>query len=392
MATTSGAAAPPPAATLPVRRGTGPAAATSYCPVSSARPWRRARLSSANAARARLLRVRASSMADSVEEERLPAASATDGPLELEPQSQVRTGMWNWKGYNIRYQYAGTSGPALVLIHGFGANSDHWRKNIPVLAMNNRVYAIDLIGYGYSDKPNPRELGESFYTFETWGEQLNTFCSEVVKSKAFFICNSIGGLVGLQAAVMEPQKCKGMFLLNISLRMLHISKQPWFGKPFIKSFQSLLRNTVIGKLFFNAVATPESVKNILCQCYHDTSAVTDELVQFILQPGLDPGAVDVFLEFICYSGGPLPEELLPRVKVRLPVVLWVIIHFILFENLFSLCQLYMNLFLILQCPVLVAWGEKDPWEPLELGRAYASFDTVEDFVVLPNVGHCPQVL
>jgi hypothetical protein len=58
------------------------------------------------------------------------------------------------------------------------------------------------------------------------------------------------------------------------------------------------------------------------QCYHDTSAVTDELVQIILQPGLDPGAVDVFLEFICYSGGPLPEELLPFVKVRKLLVPW----------------------------------------------------------------------
>ena len=73
--------------------------------------------------------------------------------------------------------------------------SDHWRKNIPALAMANRVYAIDLIGYGYSDKPNPREFEESFYTFETWGEQLNTFCAEVVKSDAFFICNSIGGML-----------------------------------------------------------------------------------------------------------------------------------------------------------------------------------------------------
>uniref|UniRef100_A0A0D9X0P8 AB hydrolase-1 domain-containing protein n=1 Tax=Leersia perrieri TaxID=77586 RepID=A0A0D9X0P8_9ORYZ len=360
---TSGGAAAPPVATLSARCTTAPvpAAAASCSALSARRPWRRRAglslsFSSGNAARARTrarLRVEASSMAEADPvEERLPAAP--DAPLE--PQPQVLTSMWNWKGYNIRYQYAGTSGPALVLIHGFGANSDHWRKNIPVLALKNRVYAIDLIGYGYSDKPNPRELGESFYTFETWGEQLNTFCTEVVKSEAFFICNSIGGLVGLQAAVMDPQKCEGIFLLNISLRMLHISKQPWFGKPFIKSFQSLLRNTVIGRLFFNAVATPGSVKNILCQCYHDTSAVTDELVQFILQPGLNPGAVDVFLEFICYSGGPLPEELLPEVK----------------------------------CPVLVAWGEKDPWEPVELGRAYASFDTVEDFVVLPNVGHCPQ--
>lgn len=49
------------------------------------------------------------------------------------------------------------------------------------------------------------------------------------------------GLVGLQAAVMEPQICRGMILLNISLRMLHIKKQPWFGRPLIRSFQNLLR-------------------------------------------------------------------------------------------------------------------------------------------------------
>ncbi|XP_050113279.1 uncharacterized protein LOC126591590 isoform X2 [Malus sylvestris] len=155
---------------------------------------------------------------------------------------QVQSSIWNWRGYSIRYQHAGNSGPALVLIHGFGANSDHWRKNLPVLSKSHRVYSIDLIGYGYSDRPNPRQFGETlFYTFETWATQLNDFCTDVVKGEAFFICNSIGGLVGLQAAVMEPQLCKGIMLLNISLRMLHITKQPWCGRPLIKSFQNLLR-------------------------------------------------------------------------------------------------------------------------------------------------------
>ncbi|CAI8585418.1 unnamed protein product [Vicia faba] len=270
---------------------------------------------------------------------------------------QVQTRMWNWKGYFIRYQYSGNNGPALVLVHGFGANSDHWRKNIPDLAKSHRVYSIDLIGYGYSDKPNPRLIGDdSFYTFHTWAKQLNEFCLDVVKDKAFFICNSIGGVVGLQAAIVEPEICQGIVLLNISLRMLHITKQPWYGRPFISSFQRLLRDTAVGKFFFKAVATKESVKNILCQCYHDTSKVTDELVQIILSPGLEPGAAEVFLEFICYSGGPLPEELLPQVK----------------------------------CPVLIAWGDKDPWEPIEMGRNYGNFDSVKDFIVLPNVGHCPQ--
>ncbi len=47
---------------------------------------------------------------------------------------------------------------------------------------------------------------------------------------------------------------------------------------------------------------------MLRQCYHDPAAVTEELVDYILKPGLQPGAVDVFLDFISYSGGPLPEE------------------------------------------------------------------------------------
>lgn len=44
----------------------------------------------------------------------------------------------------------------------------------------------------------------------------------------------------------------------------------------------------------------QTVKSILCEAYGDTSAVTDELVECILKPGLQPGAVDVFLDFISY--------------------------------------------------------------------------------------------
>lgn len=132
---------------------------------------------------------------------------------------------WVWRDYKIRYQCSGEDGPCLILIHGFGANrlfsmshlilwrgvirycifnlfrcfyfifhSDHWRKNIPHLAKSHRVFAIDLIGYGYSEKPNPRDIGITpFYTFETWGSQINDFCAQIVKDDAFFICNSIGG-------------------------------------------------------------------------------------------------------------------------------------------------------------------------------------------------------
>ncbi|CAL8471802.1 g11344 [Coccomyxa elongata] len=269
----------------------------------------------------------------------------------------VKEGLWKWNGYNIRYQRCGEEGPPVLLIHGFGGNCDHWRKNLPVLGLKCRAFAIDLLGYGYSDKPDPRELGvNKLYSFETWAQQALDFLDAAVAEPAFVICNSVGGIAGLQAAVQAPEKVKGVQLLDVSLRMLHTKKQQPWQRPLVSSFQRLLRETQLGQWFFSAVAKPQNVKSILQECYGDAEAVTDELVDFILKPGLQPGAVDVFLDFISYSGGPLPEELLPEIS----------------------------------CPVSILWGELDPWEPIEKGRAYGNFDCVDEFVALPGVGHCPM--
>lgn len=115
------------------------------------------------------------------------------------------------------------------------APSDHWRKNIPVLAAVGPVFAIDLLGFGFSEKPDPRTLPPgSIYNFENWGQQCADFCRDVVGSPAFLITNSVGGLAGLQAAVTRPEQVRGVVLLDISLRGLHVSKQPAPFRPLIK--------------------------------------------------------------------------------------------------------------------------------------------------------------
>ncbi|CAM9602744.1 unnamed protein product [Ascophyllum nodosum] len=276
------------------------------------------------------------------------------------PDCRVETRTWIWKGYDIRYKVAGegTDGPAMVLIHGFGANADHWRKNLPRLAKAGPTYAIDLLGYGFSSKPDPGPWEEknSIYCFETWSQQVQEFAKEVIGKPVFIVCNSVGGVAGLQAGVDAPDQVLGVVLFNISLRMLHIRKQAALLRPLVKGLQYVLRETPVGPLFFNSVAKPKAVSNILKQCYGDPDQVTDELVDCILTPGLEPGAVKVFLDFISYSGGPLPEDLLSAIKV----------------------------------PVMIGWGDQDPWEPIELGRAYAGYDSVESFVDLVGAGHCPQ--
>ena len=86
--------------------------------------------------------------------------------------------------------------------------------------------------------------------------------------------------------------------MNISLRMLHSDNQSPLSRPLVTAFQSVLRNTSIGEFFFSRLATAKAVKNVLCQAYYDNGAVTDELVGCVLKPGMEPGAVQVFLDFI----------------------------------------------------------------------------------------------
>ncbi|MBJ7899720.1 MAG: alpha/beta fold hydrolase [Cyanobacteria bacterium RI_101] len=265
--------------------------------------------------------------------------------------------IWHWRGYPIAYQRAGETGPAIVLVHGFGACWGHWRRNLPALGQECRVFALDLIGFGASAKPQPG--GEIDYTFAAWSQLLADFCREVVGEPAFLIGNSIGCVVIFQTAVDAPLQVRGLAALNCSLRLLHDRKRqslPWYRQWGAPVLQQILANRAIGQFFFKQIARPGTVKKILRQAYVNPDAVTDELVDLLLAPAQDPGAMDVFLAFTRYSQGPLPEDLLPQIT----------------------------------CPTLFLWGEKDPWEPLALGRRLAEYPCVEDFIVLPNVGHCPQ--
>ena len=268
---------------------------------------------------------------------------------------------WTWRGFPIRYQVCPPTeenqSSSVVLIHGFGASSDHWRKNISALATHHRVYAIDLLGFGFSAKPTPGS--EITYTFDTWGEQIISFCQEIVKAPAFLVGNSIGCIVALQAAVINPAMVLGIAMLDCSLRLLHDRRRlelPWYRRYSAPVLQTLLNFKPLGYFFFSRLANPKLIKKVLLQAYKNSDSVTDELVELLYQPSQTEGAADVFLAFISYSQGPLAEDLLPQIS----------------------------------CPVLILWGTEDPWEPIALGRELANYPVVEDFIPLPGVGHCPQ--
>ena len=271
--------------------------------------------------------------------------------------SNLTPKIWHWRDFPIAYQSCGEDGAAVVLVHGFGASWGHWRKNLPVLGESFNCYALDLIGFGASAKPTPGV--EIDYTFETWGQLVADFCREVVGKPAFLIGNSIGCIVVMQTAVDYPEMVRGIAAINCSLRLLHERKRaeiPWYRSMGTGFVQQLLANPAIGNFFFARIAKPKVVKNILLQAYRRPEAVTDELIDILMKPAREKGAADVFCAFTRYSQGPLAEDLLP----------------------------------LLKCPTILLWGTEDPWEPVAMGRELAKFPTVDRFIPLDGLGHCPQ--
>ena len=120
---------------------------------------------------------------------------------------------WQWRGYRVHYVQAGETNthperPPLLFVHGFGASTDHWRKNIAELQSTFEVYALDLIGFGRSSKPS------SGYSPDLWRDQIADFITDIIGRPAVVAGNSIGGYSSLYTGATRPDAVAGVCMLN----------------------------------------------------------------------------------------------------------------------------------------------------------------------------------
>jgi len=261
---------------------------------------------------------------------------------------------WTWQGHKIQYTVMGVGRP-LLLIHGFGASIGHWRKNFPVLAENGyRVFVIDLLGFGGSDKPPLN------YTVELWQQQIKDFWEAHIQEPTVLVGNSIGGLLSLMVMVEFPEIAAGGVLINCAGGLNHRPDELNFPLRLVMgAFTKLISSPVTGKLIFNNIRQKERIRKTLYQVYRDRAAVTDELVEMLYEPSSHPGAQQVFASVLTAPPGPLPKDLLQR----------------------------------LQRPLLVLWGEKDPWTPISGAKVYQELvqnGHDAEFHAIPDAGHCPH--
>lgn len=260
--------------------------------------------------------------------------------------------IWEWQGHKIQYTTVGQGLP-LVLIHGFGASIGHWRKNIPVFAAAGyQVFALDLLGFGGSAKP------ALDYTVELWVELIRDFWTDKIQQPAVFVGNSIGGLLCLMLLAEHPEISAGGVLLNPAGGLNHRPDELNLPLRLVMStFAKLVSSQVLGPWLFNRVRQKARIRSSLRQVYRNAEAVTDELVDLLHLPSCDPGAQRVFASILTAPPGPRPTELLPQIHV----------------------------------PLLVLWGEADPWTPIAGSQIYQQLvDQNVRFVAIPETGHCPH--
>lgn len=262
--------------------------------------------------------------------------------------------VWIWKHHRIQYAVQGQGQP-LVLIHGFGASIGHWQKNIPDLANGGyRVFALDLLGFGGSDK------AAIAYSVDLWVELLRDFWQEHIQQPTVWIGNSIGALIALTIASRHPEISKGVVLINSAGGLSH---RPHELNPVLRlvmgSFNRLVSNPVTGQFVFNNIRRKSQIRRTLYQVYRRREAVTDELVEMLYAPSCDPGAQQVFAAILTAPPGDSPEELLPTVDL----------------------------------PILVLWGANDPWTPITGAKIYEQARSQgKDIHIVPieDAGHCPH--
>lgn len=107
-----------------------------------------------------------------------------------------------------RFRALGDSGTPVLLLHGLGDSADIWKNNIRCLAANHRVFAPDIIGFGFTDKPDIEYTPQVFLRF------IEDFLSACAVERCHLVGHSLGGGLALNYALNHPGRVERLVLVS----------------------------------------------------------------------------------------------------------------------------------------------------------------------------------
>ncbi len=272
------------------------------------------------------------------------------GDLENPLPGVERT--YRWRGMNVAYTAAGDpNDPDVLLVHGINAaaSSYEFEPIVEELAENYHVIAVDLPGFGRSDRP-PLVYDADLYT-----AFLRAFAADVT-DEPIVIASSLSGSFAAMAAADADADVDRLVLICPTAETT--SDRPWV--------RTLLRTPVVGTALFNLLASEPSIRLFLDRDgYYDADSIDDEEVDYAWRSAHQPGARFAPASF---AAGTLD----PDVDLATELA-------------------------VLEIPVTLVWGRDAELVPLRDGRNLAEAADLDLVVVdyatlLPHAEHPEQFL
>lgn len=192
------------------------------------------------------------------------------------------THYYRWKGHDLAYAVAGGGHP-LLLVHGVyaGASSYEFRKNFEELSQSFRVYALDLLGSGLSERPR-RGYGPEDVT-----AQIEAFAREEIGRPTHLVASSLTAALAMPALVRSPRLFRKVVLICPTGYESLNRQSGLLGDVILRLFLA----PVIGDTLYHAIVSRAGLRYYLgSMAYHDEGLVTEDLIEAYYKAGHQPGA------------------------------------------------------------------------------------------------------
>jgi haloalkane dehalogenase len=266
---------------------------------------------------------------------------------------------WVWRGWRTRYTYIRSkenpgNNPPLLMLHGFGASIGHWRHNLPCLSDRHTVYALDMLGFGASQKAGID------YKISLWVDQVYDFWQTFVQTPMVLVGNSIGSLVCLAAAETYPEMVQGIVMISLPDMSARNDMIPKWFQPIVSGLERAIASPPVLKTLFYLVRRPKIVKKWASIAYANPTAISEELVEILSGPAQDRGAARAFAALLKAMIG---SDFSPSARTVIPN---------------------------LNIPMLLLWGQQDRMIPYALTARFRDINPQLRLVDVENAGHCPH--
>jgi haloalkane dehalogenase len=181
--------------------------------------------------------------------------------------TETKTGFVQVDDLRIAYREQG-SGPAVLLLHGWPTSSHLWREVMKPIAEQSRAVAIDLPGFGASDKPLDRR-----YDFELFERTLDVVTTKLGMLETGLVVHDISGPIGVRWAIHNPTRVTKLALLNT---YLYVDDLPAAAVEVLGALADSERQL--------GATSPEGLESMMRDGMADPSHLTPELLAAVLEP------------------------------------------------------------------------------------------------------------